>query len=55
MYEPNVTQKSDTRILYLILAFLNLTVSDINKTQETLHIYCISGLGSFVSSHQIDP
>jgi hypothetical protein len=40
MYEPNATQKNDTRILYLILAFLNLTVLDINKHKK-LYTYTV--------------
>jgi hypothetical protein len=40
MYEPNAAQKSDTRILYLILPFLNLTVSDINKHKKH-YIYTV--------------
>jgi hypothetical protein len=44
MYEPNAAQKSDTRIL--ILPFLNLTVSDINKRKEhyTYTVFPIFGV-----------
>jgi hypothetical protein len=46
MYEPNAAQKSDTRILYLKLPFLNLTVSDINKHKKhyTYTVFQILGI-----------
>jgi len=46
MYEPNAAQKSGTRILYLILPFLNLTVSNTNKHKKhyTYTVFTILGV-----------
>ena len=51
MYKPNAARKSNTRILYLMLPFLNLTVSDINKHKKHCTYTVTQILGVFFSSN----